>query len=216
MKLTINPKYEDLRPYLLKLKEHFEHEGREIHAGRNVIRVLNAGGRELCVKRYAEPSLKRRVQQMIYKQRKAKRAYLSPMLLKERGIESPESVAYVRYKRGLLHETTYFVCLHSSYRYSMADVASLAPEEAREVIENFALFAARLHERGFIHRDFSSSNILYDKIDGRYHFSLIDTNTLRHGQNISIERGLQNLRKLSGNAAFHAAVKQAYLAARRA
>lgn len=210
MKLILNPKYEALRPYLLRLKEHFEKEGREIHAGRNVIRVLTVGGLELCVKRYAVPSLKRRVQQMLYKQRKAKRAYISPMLLRERGFESPESVAYVRDRKGLLSETTYFVCLHSSYRYSMEDVHLLPPGEAEELTRCFARFAARLHKNGFLHRDFSSSDILYDKIDGKYHFSLIDTNSLRV-RKVDVARGLRNLRRLSGDERFFEILEGEYL-----
>lgn len=214
MKIILNPKYERLRGYLSHLEEHFNNEGHEIHSGRNVIRTLEVDDLKLCVKRYARPSLRRRVQQLIYKPDKAKLAYVRPMLLRERGFESPESVASVIYRNGLLNCTTYFVCLHSDYRYNMEQVDLLPADKQRELIENFARYTARLHEGGFLHRDFSSSNILFDVIDGRYHFSLIDTNSMRCGRPVSVEAGCRNLAQLTGSDAFFSLLAQCYAAER--
>lgn len=216
MKIILNPKYEFLHDYMLQLEEHFEKEGQEIHNGRNVIRTLETHGLTLCVKRYAPPPLHHRLQQMLYKSSKGKLAYLSPLLLRERGFESPESVAYVCYRRGLLSTTTYFVCLLSNYRYSMETLLKDSPETQKEVVCHFARFAAHLHEGGFLHRDFSSSNILYDKINDRYHFSLIDTNSMKCGSAVSVEAGCRSLAQLTGNDAFFAHLAQCYARERKA
>lgn len=210
MKIVLNPKYEFLRPYMEHLEEHFEHEGREIHKGRNVIRTLTTQGLTLCVKRYAPPSFKRQMQQYLYKASKGKQAYLRPMQLRERGFESPESVALVRFRHGLWRMTTYFVCLLSSYRYSLATLADAPESEQSAVLPHFARFAARLHEDGFLHRDFSSGNILFDKIGDRYHFALVDTNSMRCGAPVSIEAGCRNLAQLTGGDAFFASLAALY------
>lgn len=199
MKIILNPKYESLREYIVRLEDHFEQEGKIIHSGRNIIRTLEVNGLTLCVKRYAQPGVRRQIQQAIYKSSKGKRAYLSPLLLRERGIESPESVAFVRYRHGLWRTTTYFVCLQSKYRYSMATILDTPEESRAKIVERFATFAARLHEKGFLHRDFSSDNILYDKIGDRYHFSLIDTNSMKCGHPVSIESGCHSLARLTGD-----------------
>lgn len=218
MKIILNPKYAALRDYLAHLEEHFEHEGHEIHRGRNVIRTLEVDGLTLCVKRFAAPSFRRKVQQFIYKSSKGKLAFFRPLLLRERGFESPESVAFVRFSHGLLppRHTTYFVSLFSSYRYTMADLAKRSPERQREIIEHFARFAAHLHEGGFLHKDFSSSNILYDKIGDRYHFSLVDTNNIKAGTAVSIEQGCRNLAQLTGDDAFFALLAECYARQRKA
>ena len=216
MKIIINPKYEALRDYLVNLEDHFEREGHEIHNGRNVIRTLQTDGLTLCVKRYAPPRFARKVQQIFYKKSKGKLAYLSPLLLKERGFESPEPVAFVRYRHGLLRTTTYFVSMLSDYRYSMQSLLDEPADVQREVIKHFARFAAHLHEDGFLHRDFSSSNVLYDCIDGRYHFSLVDTNSMKCGSAVSLEAGCKNLAQLSGNDAFFAYLAECYAAERKA
>lgn len=214
MRIILNPKYEFLREYLSQLEEHFDKEGKEIHRDRNVLRILRHEGLVLCVKRYGPTSLTNSLAQRIYKDSKGKKAYFNPMHLRERGIDSPEPVAFVKYNKGILRTTTYFVCLYSHYRYNMNDVATLDSDEKKLVTENFARFAARLHKNGFLHRDFSSSNILYDFINGRYRFTLIDTNSIRSGRPIHIERGCANLAKLSGDDEFFKILAQHYAEAR--
>ena len=214
MKIILNPKYESLRKYLEELEVHFEKEGKEIFRDRNVIRTLQVNGLTLCVKKYAQPSLRGRLAQRFYQSTKGKKAYFKPLALRERGFESPEPIAYVKYNKGLTHSTTYFVCLHSNYRYCMNDAIKLNEEERAELINSFARFTARLHNGGFMHRDFSSANILYDKIEGRYHFELIDTNSITIGRPVSIEKGCINLAKLNGDDNFFSALAHAYALAR--
>lgn len=216
MKIILNPKYEFLRDYLMNLETHFENEGEEIHRGRNVIKKLSVGDLRLCVKKFAPPATTRRLKEMFYKSSKGKQAYLRPMLLRERGFESPENVAFVSYRKGLFRTIGYFVCLLSNYRYTMAEIDQCTPEEKKNVVEAFARFAAYLHEDGFLHRDFSSSNVLYDKVGDRYHFSLIDTNSMKCGRAVSLESGCRNLAQLSGDEDFFHLLAQTYASLRHA
>ena len=214
MEILINPKYEYLREYLSEIDKHFEQDGHEIHHGRNVIRTVSVDGTTLCVKRYAQPSLKGRMAGKLTMP-KGKRAYLSPLLLHERGFESPDPVAYVKYSKGIFNSESYFVCLYSNYRYSMSTIESVSPDKRKEIIRQFAEFAARLHEEGFLHRDFSSGNILDDTINGRFHFALIDTNSMSCGRPVSIEKGCANFARLSGSNDFFIQLASAYAAARK-
>lgn len=216
MKIILNPKYERLRDYLSHIEEHFEREGKEIYRDRNVLRTLQVDGLTLCVKRYAPLSLRSSLAVQIYKASKGKKAYFKPLELRERGFESPEPVAFVKYPKGWMKTTTYFVCLHSDYRYSLARIMELPEAERHEVTQSFARFAARLHKDGFLHRDFSASNILFDKINGRYRFALIDTNSLRIGRPVSVEKGCLNFSRLIGDDAFFTQLATDYAAARDA
>lgn len=216
MRIILNPKYERLRDYLTHIAEHFEHEGREIFRDRNVLRTLRVDGLTLCVKKYAPLSLRAALAVRLYKASKGKRAYFTPLELRERGFESPEPIAFVKYQDGWLRTTTYFVCLHSDYRYSLSDIMVLSHEEQLEATQSFARFAARLHEDGFLHRDFSASNILFDKVNGRYHFALIDTNSMRVGRPVSIEKGCANFSRLHGDEDFFANLARYYAEERHA
>lgn len=216
MRIILNPKYECLRDYLAHIDEHFEKEGREIYRDRNVLRTLRVNGMTLCVKRYAPLSLRASIAVRLYKASKGKRAYFRPLQLRERGFESPEPIAFVKYQKGIFRTTTYFVCLHSDYRYSLSDVMALTVDERTAVTQSFARYAARLHEDGFLHRDFSASNILFDKINGRYHFALIDTNSIRIGRPVSIDKGCANFSRLVGDEDFFARLASDYAEARGA
>jgi len=215
MKFIINPKYKHLSDYMRHIDEHFEREGVEIHRGRNVIKVLEVEGLTLCVKHYGSLPLRRRLADRTYRTPKGKKAYVRPLQLRERGFESPEPVAYVAYHRSLTRDSAYFVCLLSNYTHSMAEACSLPQPERDELTRNFAEYAARLHEGGFLHRDFSSDNILYGKVNGKYHFSLIDTNSMRGGKRVGVEKGCKNLARLQGDDHFFGVLLDHYAACRK-
>ena len=151
MRIVLNPKYQHLREYLEHIDEHFAH-GRELHRGRNLLRTLQVDGLTLVVKRYGKMPLTNRLATRLYKSPKAKNAYVKSLLLKERSFESPEPVAFVTIRENWLNSQTYFVCLHSNYRYSMKDIDTLDPDFREEVTQSFARYAAQLHRNGFLQR----------------------------------------------------------------
>ncbi|MDO4211006.1 MAG: lipopolysaccharide kinase InaA family protein [Bacteroidales bacterium] len=221
MRLILNPKYKHLREYIEHIDEHFEHEGHEIHRDRNVIRTLQVDGLTLCVKRYSKNSLTDRVAiKLRVRSSRARKAYIRPLLLKERGFDSPEPVAFVRYNTGFINSVSYFICLKSKFEHSMADIMSLSPEKRDEVTEAFARFAAHLHKNGFLHRDFSSDNILLGRVEdnfgSRIKFSLIDTNSMSCGRGVSVKKGCSNFARLEGDDAFFTRLAECYADARQA
>lgn len=215
MKIILNPKYESLREFLTHLEDHFEKAGQEILCDRNVIRTLQVNGFTLCVKRYAVPRLRTRLAQRLYRWTpKGKKAYFRPLALRERGLSGPEPVAYIKYSKGITRSTHYFVYLHSKFRYTLNDLARLDEEERDELVKALARFMARLHRNGFLQHDITSDRILFDKSGSRYRFSLLDTNRLSIGRTISIEKGCDNLARLSGDERFFATLAHAYALAR--
>lgn len=221
MRLILNPKYKHLREYIEHIEDHFEHEGHEIHRDRNVIRVLKVDGLTLCVKRYSQASLTQRMAiRLRMRSSRARRAYIRPLLLRERGFDSPEPVAFVRFSKGLTNSVSYFVCLKSKYQHSMSEVMDLPVEKREELTLAFAQYAAQLHKNGFLHRDFSGDNILYGRVDGQFGqricFSLIDTSSMRCGQSVSVKKGCSNFARLVGDDTFFDQLARHYAAARQA
>lgn len=199
MRIVLNPKYQHLREYLSNIEEHFEREGRELHCGRNVLRTLKVDGLTLVVKRYGRmPLTNRLATRIFFRSNKAKKAFVSPFLLKERGFDSPEPIGFVTVRENWLNSTYYFVCLLSNCRYSMTDIPNLEPEFREEVTQAFARYVSKLHKNGFLHHDFSAGNILFDRVGDRIQFALIDTNSMKSGVAVSLEKGCQNLARLVG------------------
>lgn len=214
MKILLNPKYEHLRAYLGDLERHFE-EGREIYGGRNSIRVCRTEGLELNVKRYGIPALPNRVIYTLFRAPKGLRAFRYPQKLLALGFESPEPVAYLEERRGGLIARSYFISLQCPYRRRLYEWGDAEPAEGNELVRAFARYTARLHEAGVMHLDYSPGNVLFDRVDGAWHFSLVDTNRMHFGP-VSVEQGCANFARLWGQPVLFRLLADEYAAARHA
>ena len=195
MEIILNPKYKALHPFLEHIEEHFE-SGQIVQQSFNEIRLLQAEGITLNVKRYGH-NLSRRLK--FYKMAKGKRAFIGQRLLRERGYESPDPVAFVRYRRRMITSKTYFVTVQSELRYDLSKLPQFTEAEQSEILLAFAAYTKRLHEDGFIHHNYKGKHVLFDR-DGTsgWRFALIDVNRVhrrRHG--INVERGLKGFERLT-------------------
>lgn len=215
MTLMINPKYEYLREYISRLPETFEQEGRVIYRGRNLIKVLKIGDLEINVKRYGVPLLVNKIVYAFFRLSKGKRAFHYPEMLLAKGFETPCPIAYLEQKRWGLIQHSFFVSIQSPYQHKFYEFGNADVESCRDVVVAFAKYTARLHEAGILHRDYSPGNILFDEIDGEYHFSLVDINRMYFGP-VSIERGCANFARLWGQKALFELLAREYASARGA
>ena len=101
-------------------------------------------------------------------------------------------------------------CPYSRNFYEFGD-ASI--EDCRDVVEAFARYTASLHEAGIFHRDYSPGNILFDDVEGVYHFSLIDINRMNFGK-VSLDKGCANFARLWGQKEFFVQLAKDYALAR--
>lgn len=214
MNMMINPQYEHLRSFLEQLPENFETLGRVIHSGRNLIKVISLEGLTINVKRYAVPPFVNRVAYSFFRQSKGKRAFLYPSRLLEKGIETPEPIAYLEERKMGLIGHSYFVSVQSSYSYNFCRFGKVGIEGNEELIAAFARFTARLHENGVLHRDYSPGNILYDKLADGWHFSLVDINRMYFGK-VDMKKGCANFARLWGKTPFFTLLAAEYARARR-
>lgn len=198
VRFEITKGYESLRPFIEALPQCFEEEGRIIYEGRNTVKVMEVDGYRLNVKRFLIPrSLSERIKRSYLRRSKCREAYLHALHLLEKGFETPQPIAYVEERKKGLIAYSYYVSFQSPYSHTFYELEESEIEECKDVIVSFARFTARLHEAGFLHKDYSPGNILFDRIDGIYHFSLVDINRMRLGK-VSMKRGCKNFRKLWG------------------
>ncbi len=215
LKILTNPKIDAARPFMDRIVSEFEN-GRSLRESRNSIRVCVFEGEEFNVKRYERPRGWRKLVYSLFRTPKGLRAYTYPARLLAAGIETPEAVGYREEREGLWLTNSYFVsrqCPYSRRFYEFAEV-QLTPENM-EIIAQFAALAARMHEQGILHRDFSPGNILFDQVEGRWHFSLVDTNRMYFGP-VSVRRGCENFARLWGQTCFFELLALKYAEARGA
>lgn len=215
MKLIVNPKYERVRPFMEQLDEHFA-GGSSLRESRNSLRVCRWQDLELNVKRYHCPSFFQRFVYSFLRQPKGMRAYENSFRMREAGVESPESVAYLERRSGGLIAESFYVSLQCPYKRRFYEFATAAlTPEVLLVARSFAQMTAKLHEADILHLDYSPGNILFEVVEGQVLFSLVDTNRMRFGH-VSVARGCRNFARLWGQKAFFEAMADAYAEARHA
>lgn len=215
MKVLINPLYNHLADFINNIPERFEDQGKVIYSGRNLIKVMTLDGVELNVKRYAVPAFVNKIAYSFFRVPKGKRAFTYPQVLFERGFETPCPIAYVEERKFGLINYSYFISLQSSYSRNFYEFGNADVDQCKDVIVAFARYSAKLHEAGILHRDYSPGNILFEQIDGEYHFSLVDINRMNFGR-VSIRQGCANFARLWGKKSFFELLAKEYAKARHA
>lgn len=215
MKIVVNPTYEHLRNFIEDIPKRFEKEGKVIYSGRNLIKVMKVDGVEINVKRYGVPAFINRVVYSFFRTPKGRRAFNYPNRLLQKGFETPVPIAYIEQRRCGLINHSYFISLQSPYQRNFYEFGNAEIENCRDVIIAFARYTADLHRAGIMHRDYSPGNILFDKIEGQYHFMLVDINRMTFG-NISVDMGCANFARLWGQKAFFELLASEYAQARDA
>lgn len=197
--MLVNPKYEHLRGWLEKLPEEFERLGEVIYDKRNQLRVIEApDGTLVNAKRYCKThAVNRVVYSLGIRQPKGRRAFLYPARLLERGIDTPEPIAYIERRHCGLLGLSYFVSVQSPLRYTLYELSHAQEGAYEEIAEAVGRFIAMMHEREVLHLDLSPGNILWDKDEQGYHFAVVDINRMRFGK-VSMEQGCSTLCRLWG------------------
>lgn len=216
MTIVINPKYEHLHAQLEHIDQLFQHAQGDLCFGKDTIRVVNIDETDFCVKHYAKNSLPSRIAVKLFKSSNGKKAYLNAALLRERGFIAQEPVAYISYPNNWVDASTYFICLHSKFPHTLLDIQQLDKDEQDLLIKDLAHYAALLHHQGFSHQAFHADNILFEKKEDHYNFSILDTNGLKLGKPLSVIKGCENLALLQGDAPFFDKLSKAYAQKRNA
>ena len=213
--MLINKKYQHLEKWLERLPEDFEQLGEVIYDKRNQLRVIEApDGTLVNAKRYCKTHL---VNRIVYstgiRKPKGLRAFTYPSILLERGISTPEPIAYIEQRHCGLLGVSYFISVQSPLRHTLYEFGDAQEGTYEEMAGALGRFTAMMHEREVLHLDYSPGNILWDKDDTGYHFSVVDINRMRFGK-VNMKDGCAALCRLWGPKRFIALIARSYAIAR--
>ena len=209
--MLINTKYQHLEKWLERLPEDFEHLGEVIYDKRNQLRVIEApDGTLINAKRYCVThAVNRVVYSLGIRKPKGLRAFLYPTRLLERGIDTPEPIAYIEQRRCGLLGLSYFISVQSPLAHTMYEFGDTSEGTYEEMADALGRFTAMMHEREVLHLDYSPGNILWDKDDTGYHFAVVDINRMRFGK-VNMKDGCAALRRLWGPKRFIELIARSY------
>lgn len=197
-KIILNPKYENLRKFVEELPQRFGEQGTVIYDKRNVIKVISEKSLNVNIKAFAVPNIINRFVYGNFRLSKARRSYEYATVLIEKGVNTPEPIAYIECKTGLLFSQSFYLCIHEEFDGMMRELQRGRVEEHKNFLVQFARFTADMHEKGVLHEDYSPGNILYKISDTGYDFYLVDLNRMSFGD-VSLEQGCRSLRRLWGS-----------------
>lgn len=188
-----------LEDFLENLPMTFLQSGEVVYSGRNIIKVFDNKGFKINAKSFKKPLLINQIMYATFRQSKAKRSYLYAFALKEQGFQTPDPIAYMEYKKYGLLKYSLYISAHENFDGLMQELRHGNVHQHQELIRQFAVFTANLHEKKILHIDYSSGNILYKKNNGKYTFYLVDLNRMTFGKPINMDKACFNFRRLWGN-----------------
>lgn len=150
---------------------------------RNKVELVSVGGRPLVVKTYKQTNLITGLIYTFFRKSKARRAYEHALELISRGIKTPFPVAYFEKSRWGIFRHGYFVSEFTNLP-SVSDTFysdKLTQEEHDRMADSLSRFTLELHNKGIIPLDYNTTNILFEKTETGYSFTLIDINRMKIG-----------------------------------
>ena len=168
-----------------------------LHGGRNTVKRFPRPDTNWVVKHYKRPNLIQRIAYTFFKPSKAERAYRYAQILQERGIDTPDGIAYIELKSHGLLSDCYFISPECTDRPIFPELVE-TPDYDRTLADELATFFVEMHRKGILHGDLNLSNILYRKeADGKLHFTVIDTNRSQFKDSPSRHECLHNLMRVT-------------------
>lgn len=200
LKTIINKQFEpELKDFVDSIPSAFEQTGIVIYSGRNTIKVFQVGSYTLAVKCFKKPHLLNQFIYTRFRESKAKRSFYYAQKLIERGLCTPAPVAYMEDIKGGLLKNSYYVSIYQETSGCLRELRHGDFESKKQMIHEFALFTANLHEEKIFHLDYSSGNILYRKDDETYTFYLVDLNRMIFDKSVDLDQACANFRRLWGS-----------------
>lgn len=197
-KIVLNPKYKTLEKTIEEIPSLFSKSGSCIYEGRNTIKVFDVDGYKINVKAFKRPNAINKFVYGNFRPSKAKRSFEYATILLEKQINTPEPIAYVEERNGVIFSNSYYICIHEQFDGMMREFQKGKLEGRESLLDQFALFTANMHNQKVLHLDYSPGNILYKAEDSKYSFYLVDLNRMYFGD-VSIEQGCKNFCRLWGN-----------------
>lgn len=200
MPLKISEKFKQDQNYIAQIISDFNSSGELFGNGdRNKIKLFDLNGKTINIKSFKIPNIVNKVAYKYFRKSKARRSFEYATILLEKGIGTPEPIAFL--------ENFNFIGLKDSYYVSEHLVTELTYRELVEIpdypdhdniLRQFSKFCFDLHEKGIEFLDHSPGNTLIKKMnDDQFAFFLVDLNRMNFHDEMNFEQRMNNFSRLT-------------------
>ncbi|KAF2517793.1 Kdo domain containing protein [Flavobacterium foetidum] len=199
MNFKVNPLFENHSASILETIKNFETSGELFGNGdRNKIKLFDFQGKTINIKSFKIPNLINKIAYRYFRKSKAQRSFEYAVTLLEKGIGTPQPVAYLENFSFLGLKNSYYVSEHLITELTYRELVEIPDYPDREnILRQFTRFTFGLHEKGVEFLDHSPGNTLIKKTGSNYEFFLVDLNRMIFHQSMSFEQRMVNFSRLT-------------------
>ncbi|NRT11912.1 lipopolysaccharide kinase InaA family protein [Flavobacterium sp. 14A] len=166
---------------------------------RNIIKLFDLDGQTINIKSFKIPNIVNKVAYKHFRKSKAKRSFEYATILLQKGIGTPQPLAYFENfnKFGLLD--SYYVSEHLDCDLTFRELVEIPDyPDYENILRQFVKFTFDLHEAGIEFLDHSPGNTLIKKgQDGKYSFYLVDLNRMNFHESMDFTTRMKNFSRLT-------------------
>lgn len=178
----------------------FETNGKLIYGGkRNAIKLFNIDTTFVNIKSFKIPHLINKITYKYFRKSKARRSFEYATILLEKGIGTPQPIAYAENFTLLGLQESFYISVHLQAELTFRELV-LQPDypDHENILRQFTRFTFDLHQKGIEFLDHSPGNTLIKKADdGSYSFYLVDLNRMHFHQFMDFELRMKNFNRLT-------------------
>ena len=166
---------------------------------RNKIKLFELDGATINIKSFKIPNIINQVAYKYFRKSKARRSYEYATVLLEKGIGTPQPIAFAEDFTVLGIKESYYISEHLSCDLTFRELVEIPDYPDHEkILRQFAKFTFDLHKKGIEFLDHSPGNTLIKKVaDGQYAFFLVDLNRMNFHKNMDFDQRMRNFSRLT-------------------
>lgn len=195
-----NPNAPFSKDEISNLVNNFHSSGTLLVKGnRNEIKFFKSKNFSLNIKSFKIPHLINKIAYGYFRKSKARRSFEFAAILLEKGIGTPQPIAFVENHNWLGLINSFYISEQLETELTFRDLDWYPDYPDREnILRQFTEFTFNLHEKGIFFLDHSAGNTLIKKLpDGKYKFFLVDLNRMAFDVKMDFNKRMQNFSRLT-------------------
>lgn len=166
---------------------------------RNKIKIFELEGKTINIKYFKIPHLINKIAYKYFRKSKARRSFEYATTLLEKGIGTPQPIAFFENYDFIGLKDSYYVSEHLQCDLTFRELVEFADFPDHDtILRQFIKFSFDLHEKGIEFLDHSPGNTLIKKNEaGNYDFFLVDLNRMNFHDNMDFDSRMKNLSHLT-------------------
>lgn len=200
MKYIFNPNCTNHEREIIEIINNFNANGILFGDGqRNKIKLFELEGKTINIKSFKIPHLINKIAYKYFRKSKARRSFEYATTLLEKGIGTPQPIAYFENYDFIGLKDSYYVSEHLQCDLTYRELVEIPDFPDHEtILRQFTQFSFELHEKGIEFLDHSPGNTLIKKnAEGNYDFFLVDLNRMNFHNSMDFDFRMRNLSHLT-------------------